>query len=50
MAGTTASTTAGDDAPHAEIHLLDGGHFVLESHLDAIVALIRRFLERTAGA
>jgi pimeloyl-ACP methyl ester carboxylesterase len=34
-----------DDAPHAEVHLLDGGHFLLESHLDAAASSIRRFLE-----
>jgi pimeloyl-ACP methyl ester carboxylesterase len=45
QAGALAFT---DDAPHAEIHLLDGGHFLLESHLDAIVALIRPFLERVS--
>jgi surfactin synthase thioesterase subunit len=31
----------------AEIHLLDGGHFLLESHLDAVADLVGRFLERT---
>jgi len=36
-----------DDAPGAEIHLLDGGHFLLESHLDTAAGSIRRFLERT---
>jgi pimeloyl-ACP methyl ester carboxylesterase len=36
-----------DDAPGAEICLLDGGHFLLESHLDAAAGYIRRFLERT---
>ena len=35
-----------DDAPDAEIHLLDGGHFLLESHLDAAAGYIRPFLER----
>jgi pimeloyl-ACP methyl ester carboxylesterase len=35
------------DAPAAEIHLLDGGHFLLESHLDAAAGSIRRFLDRT---
>jgi pimeloyl-ACP methyl ester carboxylesterase len=35
------------DAPRAEIHLLDGGHFLLESHLDAAATLIRGFLART---
>jgi hypothetical protein len=36
-----------DDAPAAETHLLDGGHFLLESHLDAAAGSIRRFLDRT---
>jgi pimeloyl-ACP methyl ester carboxylesterase len=35
-----------DDAPAAEIHLLDGGHFLLESELDAAAGFIRGFLER----
>ena len=36
-----------DDAPGAEICLLDGGHFLLESHLDAAAGCIRGFLDRT---
>jgi pimeloyl-ACP methyl ester carboxylesterase len=36
-----------DDAPGAEIHLLDGGHFVLESELDTVAGYIRGFLGRT---
>jgi pimeloyl-ACP methyl ester carboxylesterase len=43
-AGALAFT---DDAPDAEIHLLDGGHFLLESHLDAVAGYIRGFLGRT---
>lgn len=35
------------DAPGAEICLLDGGHFLLESHLDTAADHIRRFLGRT---
>lgn len=35
------------DAPGAEICLLDGGHFLLESHLDSAAATIGHFLERT---
>jgi pimeloyl-ACP methyl ester carboxylesterase len=35
------------DAHRAEIHLLEGGHFLLESQLDAAVGYIRPFLERT---
>jgi pimeloyl-ACP methyl ester carboxylesterase len=34
------------DAVDPEIHLLDGGHFLLESALDEVVALIRDFLAR----
>jgi pimeloyl-ACP methyl ester carboxylesterase len=34
------------DLPRAEINLLDGGHFLLESRLTEVVALIRPFLER----
>ncbi|MFC5262243.1 alpha/beta fold hydrolase [Kribbella qitaiheensis] len=35
------------DAKDAEICLLDGGHFLLESHLDTAAPTIRHFLERT---
>lgn len=35
------------DAPGAEICLLDGGHFLLESQLDSAAGTIRSFLERT---
>jgi pimeloyl-ACP methyl ester carboxylesterase len=35
------------DAPGAEIHLLDGGHFLLESHLDIAASTILGFLART---
>ncbi len=35
------------DAHRAEIHLLDGGHFLLESQLDAAVGYIRPFLQRS---
>jgi len=35
------------DAARAEIHLLDGGHFLLESQLNATAGHVRRFLERT---
>jgi pimeloyl-ACP methyl ester carboxylesterase len=36
------------DVPEAEIHLLEGGHFLLESALDEVARLIRDFLGRTA--
>lgn len=34
------------DLPDAEIHLLDGGHWLLETHLDEVERLIRQFLSR----
>jgi pimeloyl-ACP methyl ester carboxylesterase len=34
------------DVPDAEIHLLDGGHFLLESACDQVAALILQFLDR----
>lgn len=34
------------DLPDAELHLLDGGHWLLETHLDEVVALTRDFLTR----
>ena len=39
-----------EDASSAEICLLDGGHFLLESHLDAAAGVIRGFLDRTLRA
>jgi pimeloyl-ACP methyl ester carboxylesterase len=35
------------DIPAAELHLLDGGHWLLETHLAEATALIRDFLDRT---
>ncbi|MDX3852324.1 alpha/beta hydrolase [Streptomyces sp. AK02-01A] len=37
------------DLPDAEIHLLDAGHFALESRLDTITGYVRGFLGRTLG-
>jgi pimeloyl-ACP methyl ester carboxylesterase len=34
------------DLPEAELHLLTGGHWLLETHLDEVVALVRDFLGR----
>ncbi|MEO6084574.1 MAG: alpha/beta hydrolase [Umezawaea sp.] len=34
------------DLPDAEVRLLDGGHFLLESHLDEVAGHIRDFLGR----
>lgn len=44
--GPAGALAFGRDLPDAEIHLLDGGHFLLESRLDAVVALMRPFLAR----
>lgn len=38
------------DIPKAEVRLIDGGHFPLESHLDEIALIIRSFLARTLDA
>ena len=37
------------DAPEAEVHLLDTGHFALETHVREIAALMRDFLAKTLG-
>jgi len=34
------------DLPEAELHLLDGGHWLLETHLEDVVHLARDFLGR----
>jgi pimeloyl-ACP methyl ester carboxylesterase len=36
------------DLPDAELHLLDGGHWLLETHLAEAAALIRDFLGRVS--
>ena len=47
--GPAGATAFARDLPDAEIHLLDGGHFLLESALDTAVGHIRDFLGRTVG-
>lgn len=38
------------DLPQAELHLFeDGGHWLLETHLQEVAVLVRDFLERTLG-
>ncbi|WP_372503841.1 alpha/beta fold hydrolase [Actinomadura rupiterrae] len=37
------------DATDAEVHLIDGGHFLLESHLDVVAGYMRGFLGRVLG-
>ena len=34
------------DLPEAEIHLLDGGHFLLETAADEVAELMRKFLAK----
>jgi pimeloyl-ACP methyl ester carboxylesterase len=44
--GPAGARAFADDSSAAEIHLLDGGHFLLESALDEAVGYIREFLTR----
>lgn len=44
--GPAGAQAFADDLPRAEIHLLDGGHFLLESALPEVTELIRNFLAR----
>ena len=45
--GPAGALAFADDVPDAEIHLLDGGHFLLESALATVAAYIRGFLGKT---
>jgi pimeloyl-ACP methyl ester carboxylesterase len=45
--GPAGALAFSDDSVDAEIQLLDGGHFLLESHLDVAAAYVRGFLGRT---
>jgi pimeloyl-ACP methyl ester carboxylesterase len=42
--GPAGATAFAADLPDADIHLLDGGHFLLESALDEVVPLVQKFL------
>jgi pimeloyl-ACP methyl ester carboxylesterase len=44
--GPDGATAFAKDVPDAEIHLLDGGHFLLETAVDEVSALILDFLGR----
>ncbi|MEE6175157.1 alpha/beta fold hydrolase [Mycobacterium sp. 050134] len=44
--GPAGAEAFADDLPDAEIHLLDGGHFLLESALADVTGLVRDFLTR----
>ena len=45
--GPAGARAFAEDAADAEVHLLDGGHFLLESQLDTAAGYIRGFLGRT---
>jgi pimeloyl-ACP methyl ester carboxylesterase len=38
------------DNPAAEVHILDGGHFVMDTRLDQVAALTGAFLRKLGGA
>jgi pimeloyl-ACP methyl ester carboxylesterase len=44
--GPAGAEAFGRDLPEAEIHLLDAGHFALETHTEEIATLVRDFLGR----
>jgi pimeloyl-ACP methyl ester carboxylesterase len=48
--GPAGAEAFADDLPAAEIHLLDGGHFLLESALDDVIPRIRDFLAKQLAA
>ncbi|OBI50884.1 alpha/beta hydrolase [Mycobacterium kyorinense] len=48
--GPAGAEAFSDDLPDAEIHLLDGGHFLLESALDEVTELVREFLAKQLPA
>jgi len=43
--GPEGATAFARDLPDARIHLLDAGHFALETHLEEIAGLVREFLD-----
>jgi pimeloyl-ACP methyl ester carboxylesterase len=48
--GPDGARAFGKDAPNAEIHLLDGGHFLLETAGEEVAELMRDFLQRVTTA
>jgi pimeloyl-ACP methyl ester carboxylesterase len=48
--GPAGAQAFAGDLPDAEIHLLEGGHFLLESALDEVSELIRNFLKGHVSA
>jgi pimeloyl-ACP methyl ester carboxylesterase len=37
------------DVPNAEVHVLDAGHFALDTAADEIAALVQRFVDSSRG-
>jgi pimeloyl-ACP methyl ester carboxylesterase len=48
--GPDGARAFADDLPDARIELLDGGHFLLETHLDEVAAIVTGFLGDASGA
>lgn len=48
--GPAGAQAFAKDLPDAEVHLLDGGHFLLESALEEVAGLIRAFLAKQLPA
>jgi pimeloyl-ACP methyl ester carboxylesterase len=48
--GPAGARAFADDVPDAEIHLLDGGHFLLENAHDEVAELILSFMSRIPQA
>jgi pimeloyl-ACP methyl ester carboxylesterase len=48
--GPDGARAFGKDAPDAEIHLIDGGHFLLETAGEEVADLMRDFLDRVNAA
>jgi pimeloyl-ACP methyl ester carboxylesterase len=46
--GPAGAQAFAEDLPDAEIHLLNGGHFLLESALEEVTGLIRAFLAKNS--
>jgi pimeloyl-ACP methyl ester carboxylesterase len=38
------------DVPKAEVHIVDGGHFALDTAADEIAQLVRGFMSRESAA
>jgi pimeloyl-ACP methyl ester carboxylesterase len=38
------------DVPHAEVHVLDAGHFALDTKPDEIASLVQRFLGQPSAS